>query len=209
LAWQVKRLGEAHLIELDLYAVDDGELLETRVTEGRENIAELSDPVFEHVKLLLASLPAPSAPDVIVLGAGEGSPFAGDTGPEPADGDASVVPVGGLDYYEFERKRNGGIGLMAIGIVGIIAAFGLGFGAGYTGNDVLLYAAIGVEVLGHVLLLPGIVMTVKGHKGMKVAPNRPAGTALENRLVGGPAPRAPAAGSLLLTVGASGLTLRF
>ena len=58
---------------------------------------------------------------------------------------------------------------MVPGILFIAGAFGMGFAAGYTGTEELLFAAIGVEILGDILFFSGLVSMIKGKRGMAKA----------------------------------------
>lgn len=102
---------------------------------------------------------------------------------------ASSGPAFDQTQYEmYKRKRGNGAALMAIGIITVLAAGGIGFAAGYTGEMNLLWVAIGVEVLGDLLFFPGLAVWIKGKKGMerlernRAARASPAGSGL--RLAG-------------------------
>jgi hypothetical protein len=60
---------------------------------------------------------------------------------------------------------------MAVGIIMIAGAFGMGFAYGYGGSeeDGLLIGAIVVEILGDVLFFSGLVIYVKAKRGMDAA----------------------------------------
>ena len=67
----------------------------------------------------------------------------------------------------FEKQLKTGGALIAVGVVSIVGAFALGFAYGNTGDPVFLGAGIGLEVLGDILLIVGIVKRVRGNRGLR------------------------------------------
>ena len=69
-------------------------------------------------------------------------------------------------YDSYKRKKEGGGAAMAVGVLFVCAAIGMGVASGVTGNEVLLYVGIGVEIVGNLFFFPGLAAWVKGKRGM-------------------------------------------
>jgi hypothetical protein len=100
--------------------------------------------------------PAPSQP----------APTPGSGWTAPAAQAASGPAFDEAEYAMYKRKRSNGAALMVVGIITILTAGGIGFAAGYTGDETLLWTAIGVEVVGDLLFFPGLAVWIKGKRGM-------------------------------------------
>lgn len=83
--------------------------------------------------------------------------------------DDATIEYNKRKYREFQGRKGGGSAMIALGSLFIGTAFGLGAAAGATGQEELLFAAIGVEIVGDLLLFPGIAVYVTGTRGMAKA----------------------------------------
>jgi hypothetical protein len=72
-------------------------------------------------------------------------------------------------YNKFKQRRAAGAGLLVAGCFVIGTAIVLGAVSGATGNEGLLYGAVGVEVFGDTLFFPGLAMMIQGKIGMRKA----------------------------------------
>lgn len=103
----------------------------------------------------MRTLPLSSHPGSATLG----------TGTAAKDNDE----IAALDMATYERSRirkNIGVALMTIGGLCVAGAIAMGGVAGALEDEVLLYSAIGVEILGDALFFPGLAAMIRGKRGM-------------------------------------------
>lgn len=107
----------------------------------------------------------PASPAVTAPPRPKPTPTAGWTSPARP---APVRPAFDQELYDsYKRKKEGGGAAMAVGVLFVCAAIGMGFASGLTGNEVLLWVAIGVEIIGDLFFFPGLAAWIKGKRGME------------------------------------------
>ncbi len=110
----------------------------------------------------------PAAPSPVATSSGTATPTVSYLPVQPPVSDRRKA-LNELKYREFVAKKHAGTAMMVVGSMMIAVAVGLGAGAGASGEEALLFAGIGVELVGDVLLFPGIAVYSVGKNGMAKA----------------------------------------